>query len=341
MSTNITLNKPATANNSFAPFLPALAVDEDITYTKRWVTTHLPGWLMVDLKDNFWTNEWRVYFMGIVGWTSIHNVQDFLLEGSLNGTDWFLLQSISGNTSDFLINRFVPRIVRFLRIYITKGHQNNSGIASIVELKAFEPDYAPFLSSLVPNTGSLGQAFYNRNFNYTMNVANEAESIAFTPVTLRADMEIRVNDSVVASGKLSQKINLTVGNNPVQVTVKSNDGTMTTTYTINVRRLGVVVYLSALEIKEYSLDKQVKLNPAFDSSVLSYTATVSNKYSSIKVTPTTKGTDVTIKVNGSVVPSGTSSGPIALNTGSNTILIDVCSAGDTHNIYSVVIVKAV
>jgi hypothetical protein len=341
MSTNITLNKPATANNSFAPFVPALAVDDDITYNKRWITTHIPAWLMVDLKDTFWTNEWRAYFMGMVGWTKNHNVQEFLLEGSLNGSEWFLLDSVSKNAADFLVKKVPPRLVRYLRIYITKGHWNNSGIASIVDLKAFEPDNAPFLSSLAPSTGALSPIFYKRNFSYTISVANTSESIAFTPTALQPDMGVRVNGSLVESGQPSQKIDLTVGNNPVQVTVKSNDGSMITTYTINVRRLGVVVYLSALEIKEYSQDMEVKLNPAFDSSVLSYTATVSNKYSSIKVTPTTKGTDVTIKVNGSVVPSGTSSGPIALNTGSNTILIDVCSAGDTHNIYSVVIVKAV
>jgi hypothetical protein len=339
MSTNITLNKPATASNSFAPFLPSLAVDDDITYSKRWITTHIPAWLMVDLQNTFWVNEWRAYFMGAVGWTKNHNVKEFVLEGSLDGTDWFLLKSISNNASDFITDKIAPRLVHYLRINITKGHWNNSEIASIVEFKAFEPANAPFLSNLMPTTGSLSPAFYSRNFSYSISVANVVDSIAFKPFALQPNMEIKVNGIVVTSGSQSQPINLALGSNTVLITVKSDDGSMTTNYTINVTRAEAVSYLTTLSIKESDLQVPVVLTPAFSSTILDYTATVNAGFSSVKVTPTTKDLTATLKVNGTVVPNGKPSGPVVLNTGSNTITIDVITSGGVHCIYHVVITK--
>lgn len=61
------------------------------------------------------------------------------------------------------------------------------------------------------------------------------------------------------------------------------------------------------------------LSPTFDTSTTSYTASVANSVSSITVTPTASEANATVTVNGTAVTSGSASGSIALNVGSNTI----------------------
>ena len=97
------------------------------------------------------------------------------------------------------------------------------------------------------------------------------------------------------------------------------------------------------------------LAPAFDPSVLSYTASVSNSTSSITVTPTVADINATIevRVNGggySTVASGSPSGALALNVGANTVDVRVTpeagpfgpaqvTAG-TPKIYTVTVTRA-
>lgn len=65
------------------------------------------------------------------------------------------------------------------------------------------------------------------------------------------------------------------------------------------------------------------LTPPFAQATTSYTSTVSNAVSSITVTPTTADANATVTVNGTPVTSGTPSGSISLNVGSNIITIMV------------------
>ncbi|MFI5138431.1 MAG: cadherin-like beta sandwich domain-containing protein, partial [Sphingobacteriales bacterium] len=60
---------------------------------------------------------------------------------------------------------------------------------------------------------------------------------------------------------------------------------------------------------------------AFASGTNHYTQTVPFTTSSITVTPTTNNPGATVKVNGTLVASGSASGPISLNAGSNTITV--------------------
>ena len=66
--------------------------------------------------------------------------------------------------------------------------------------------------------------------------------------------------------------------------------------------------------------------PVFASGTTSYTATVG--LSSITVTPIVARTGATVKVNGTVVPSSTASGPIALTVGVNPAIAIIVTAPD-------------
>ncbi len=80
------------------------------------------------------------------------------------------------------------------------------------------------------------------------------------------------------------------------------------------------------------------LSPAFTTANSSYTGTVPMVVSSLTVTPTAVQANATIQVNNATVTSGTPSGAIPLNVGSNTITTVVTAQdGVTTRIYSVTV----
>lgn len=91
--------------------------------------------------------------------------------------------------------------------------------------------------------------------------------------------------------------------------------------------------LSALVINTATLDQ------TFASNTIIYTASV--PYStSITVTPTRANANATITVNGIAVTSGTASGVIGLNAGTNLIAIEVTAQDGTPKTYTVNITRA-
>lgn len=82
------------------------------------------------------------------------------------------------------------------------------------------------------------------------------------------------------------------------------------------------------------------LSPTFASATTSYTASVSNATSSITVTPTRNQANATITVNGTAVTSGSASGAINLNVGSNTITTVVTAQdGTTTKTYTTTVTR--
>ncbi|WP_165452623.1 cadherin-like beta sandwich domain-containing protein [Paenibacillus thalictri] len=80
------------------------------------------------------------------------------------------------------------------------------------------------------------------------------------------------------------------------------------------------------------------LSPAFASSKTDYTASVVNGVSSIRVTPTTADSLITVKVNGQSVASGAQSEDINLDVGDNTVtLVALAEDGETTKTYTITI----
>lgn len=76
--------------------------------------------------------------------------------------------------------------------------------------------------------------------------------------------------------------------------------------------------------------EQATLVPTFSSQTTSYTAEVANSVAATRVTPTAVNPAATIRVNGTVVASGTTSAAIALAEGANTLTIGVTSEDGTR-----------
>jgi uncharacterized protein YjdB len=118
-----------------------------------------------------------------------------------------------------------------------------------------------------------------------------------------------------------------------QAAVAGVNAQTTQTYTLTVQSTNAA--LSSLSLSTGSL------SPTFASGTTSYTASVANSVSSITVTPTRNQANATITVNGTTVASGSASGSISLNVGSNTLTTIVTAQdGTTTQTYSTTVTRA-
>jgi gliding motility-associated-like protein len=178
--------------------------------------------------------------------------------------------------------------------------------------------------------------FATNRLSYTASVATGVTSIRLTPTTADPAAAITVNGTAVTSGSASAALPLTIGGNTITTVVTAAGGTIVKTYTITVTR-APAANANILKIKLGS----GTLSPGFVQATISYTASVGNAVSSITVTPTLSDVNATVKVNGTLVSSGTASGAIALNVGSNTITtIATAQDGKTTKTYTITVTRA-
>jgi hypothetical protein len=82
------------------------------------------------------------------------------------------------------------------------------------------------------------------------------------------------------------------------------------------------------------------LNPVFGSRTFNYSISVDNTVGTIAFTPTSLQSNMEIKVNGTVVASGSQSGQIALSIGNNSIPITVKSSdGSIITSYTIIVTR--
>jgi len=145
---------------------------------------------------------------------------------------------------------------------------------------------------------------------------------------------VTVNGTAVTSGSASQALPLVVGANTVSIVVTAQDGT-TKTYTITVNEAeSSNANLSGLKPGTGSI------SPVFSATTTAYTESVAGTVSSITITPTTAVSTSTVTVNGTAVPSGTASAPIALKVGSNVInTVVTAQNGTTTKTYTLTVTR--
>ena len=177
------------------------------------------------------------------------------------------------------------------------------------------PSSESSLSGLTIAGATLSPAFDSATETYSVSVANDVDSISFTPTATDTNATITVNVDVVASGTASQPIALAEGDNTITVVVTAEDGATTSTYVISVNRASLSTDSS---LSNLTLSDGI-LSPAFDPATQSYSASVGNDVDSMTVTPTTNDANATVTVNGTAVASGGASGSISLNVGDNSI----------------------
>ena len=174
--------------------------------------------------------------------------------------------------------------------------------------------------------------------SYSAQAANSVSQTTVTPT---------VNDSgasyVIKLGRVTDAdgtVSLSVGSNVIAVEVTAEDTTTTQTYTVTVTRaepsnpvqLSSDASLSALTLSGIDFG-------TFDSTTISYSASVANSVSQTTVTPTVNdsGASYVIRLGGVTDADGT----VSLSVGSNVITIEATAEdGQTKKTYTVTVTRA-
>ncbi|OPX87644.1 MAG: Endo-1,4-beta-xylanase A precursor [Pelotomaculum sp. PtaB.Bin013] len=191
------------------------------------------------------------------------------------------------------------------------------------------------LSNLTVSAGTLNPGFVPGTTLYTVNVANAVTGITFTPTVADTTATVNVNGSATVSGSASTPIILGIGANTVTAVVYAQNGSTIKTYTIIVTRAPS----GNADLSDLFLSAGTPV-PVFDRATTVYTAEVENTVTSITVTPTVADVTATVKVNGNTVASGSTSAPIALRVGANTVTAMVYAQDGSSKTYTVIVNRA-
>ncbi len=175
-----------------------------------------------------------------------------------------------------------------------------------------------YLTNLVVNNGMLTSAFVKNTLSYNATVGYDVADFTITPTAEDSNASIKVDSIGVASGQPSQKFALNVGSSvTIPVNVTSVIGNEQKAYSIVVNKPDGP-YFTNIGISGVLL--------SFTQKNFRYSKPVGPSVTSVRVTPTIADSTVTITVNGQNVISGQQSNPIAINSGTNTITVQVKSA---------------
>jgi hypothetical protein len=124
-----------------------------------------------------------------------------------------------------------------------------------------------------------------------------------------------------------------VGQNVLAVEITAQDGITVKTYTVTVTRLSANADLASL------IPSTGLLSPDFAASTTSYTASVPYSATSFRLTPTVADAAASVKVNGTIVASGSASSAINLNVGNTTFTVLVTAQNAATKTYTLVVTR--
>jgi len=201
------------------------------------------------------------------------------------------------------------------------------------------------LSALTISVGTLSPVFDANTTTYTATVLSSNGVVTVTPTSNEPNASIRVNVNggtyfTTSNGSASTGLVLNNGNNTINVLVTAQDGTTTKTYSITVNKPTDIADLLGLSITNGTL------SPTFSGGITNYTISLPNTTSGIIIRPTALIFSSTIRynLNGGTfinINSGANSSVIPINTGANTINIQVTAAdGVTVKTYIITVTRA-
>jgi hypothetical protein len=215
-------------------------------------------------------------------------------------------------------------------IQVTRAASSNSKLAGLVltgdpaATPGSPPPGLPLTPSFSPDVTA-----------YQVGVPNESTSVTIVPGAAEPNASVTVNGSAVASGTATGAINLNPGQNPISIAVRAEDGVTTTAYVVTVVRA-----LSSDARLLNLVPGSGGLLPAFDGLTEDYALEAPPDMATITLLPTAAQADATIEIYGEPVISGTSSHPINLSGGANTITVAVIAQdGATVKNYVVTVTR--
>ncbi len=115
--TNLALNKKVTASSIEKEYDAANAVDGDITTKWSSKITKEVDWVMVDLGARYDISRWVVKNSNGIQEIPSKYPKNYRLMGSLDGTNWFMLDEVHGNVLKITDRYFKRTEVRYLKVY--------------------------------------------------------------------------------------------------------------------------------------------------------------------------------------------------------------------------------
>lgn len=298
----------------------------------------MPAWLQVNLGSRIYVDRWVVRHLPSVGWAAKYCLPTYSLQLSQDGTNWVTVDSVTGNTASFTDRSFPAAYAAYARVVVNSAMPINTALASLLEFELYSATTTSSkLTSLAFNSGALLPPFASAVTAYTQQVGFSTNTLTVTATPEDPLAIVAVNGTKVVNGQPSAPVALNVGSNTVTVAVTPVTGPVNN-YVTTVTRADSA-NLSALTMQSRSA--AIALNPSFAKATSGYTASVGNDTSTVTITPTAENPNATIKVNGTVVASGGTSGAISLTVGSNNIIaVAVTTPSGVSQNYTITVTRA-
>lgn len=195
------------------------------------------------------------------------------------------------------------------------------------------PNSNNFLSDLSVSEGNLVPSFNSTITDYITVVDQEITNLVINAETQVATSTITINSSSYNS-VTGYPVSLNLGVNEYNVLVTAEDNS-TRNYNLDITRLSNLANLTGFTVSTGTVV------PAYTTTNFIYRVNLPFTTTSIRVTPTAEDPFSTVRVNETIIPSGTTSTDISLNEGVNPIIIRVTSSDlSVNNKYRILAIRA-
>ena len=195
---NILKGKQISASSFVPPFAPSNALDGNKDNPiKRWVSNTLPAYLQVDFDKEYLIDQWVVYHMGVIdGWENKnYEMSDFFLQGSLNGINWFTIDTVTDNKASCTIRKIENCRVKYVKLNVTKGLRINKQVASCVEFEVYE-GYSTSISDLKkPENSTLEPEYEDKVNSYKLYLNPDTESFKISAILFDPNAKYTITDN--------------------------------------------------------------------------------------------------------------------------------------------------
>ncbi len=263
-SLNLALNRPATGSpvTASAPCDPADTPDKAFNGSAeggpadKWCSGVANPFLQVDLGSNFSLNRFVLEFAGAGGEDLGMNIRDYLIQVSVDGTNFETVANVTGNLFSIATHDVAGVTGRFVRL-IVLSPTSATNPASIYEFQVYgaaAPSTPDFLVSATPNsqTVAVGDVASYPTAITPLNgfSGSVALSVGGLPAGATAQFTpASINGSGTATLSIATTAVTAFGSFPLTITASSGTVTHTTVVFLTVNRNSagaVIVNLSAV-----------------------------------------------------------------------------------------------
>lgn len=152
------------------------------------------------------------------------NVEDSTIEYFVNGVKQ------ASNVVD------IPKESATVSVKVTSGDKSTVKTYTIDFTKEAKTDAK--LTNIIVSKGTLDPSFASDKISYTVELTEEDDSIDLTAIASDNNATITINGETYISNRLYSLTNLQPGTTKATIIVTAEDGTTTTTYTVNIKKPG-------------------------------------------------------------------------------------------------------